>query len=203
MPVSISPLPTPARRLIVAVEARDPLTWAAATARAEVAAVNYPAGVLSVSDLLMADVVEPQTADPRARSDFRIDVIPALEFAAGHPISMYFEIYNLLPDAEQFASYDVQLTVIVKEIYRTGAALRKLLGDLADAWGLTPEGGEAVRLRFNKDARVQARDVLPEHLRIQIPDPPPGRYAIRVLVRDRNASREYQVEREFEITEEK
>ncbi|MBI4546024.1 MAG: GWxTD domain-containing protein [Gemmatimonadetes bacterium] len=189
------------RQFLVGVEAREPLTWHAAVGRAVVPARQFPAGRLAVSDPLLADLVEPRVAEPQARPDFRIVPNPAMSYAAERPVALYFEIYNLLPDPEHYAAYELELIVTVKEIHRTGPALKKLLGELADKWGLTPEGSQSVQLRFEKQARVLARDLIPEYFQVQLPDAPPGRYALRLLIRDRNAGREAAVEREFRIHE--
>ena len=184
--------------LMVAVEAHA-ATGAAAASRVPVEPVAFPAGQLGVSDLLLGSRVAPLTAEPRGRQDFRVDPSPGLSFVPGAPIAVYYELYNLLPDAEQLASYEIEIAVTVKELYRSGAGLRRLLGDLADKWGLTQEGGEAAKLRYVREARVLARDLIPEHHRLELPDPPPGRYALRLTVRDRIARREASVTREFEV----
>ena len=188
-----------ASRYFVGVEAREPLTWRAAVGRAAVPAARFPAGALGVSDLLLAYDVEPLTAEPVQRSDYRIAPNPAMRYGADEPVSMYFEIYNLLPDADQFASYEVELVVTIEEIDRKGPALAQLLGELADKWGLTAEGTDAVQLRFRKEAHIRARDMVPEFFKVQFPDAPAGRYRLKLTVRDRNANRDVVAERVFRI----
>jgi len=188
-----------ANQYLVGVEAREPLTWRAAVGRVAVPATSFPAGTLSVSDLLLAHDVEPLTAEPTQRSDFRIAPNPAMRYGADEPVSMYFEIYNLLPDADQFASYELELVITIEEIERDGPALAQLLGELADKWGLTAEGADAVQLRFRKEAHVRARDVVPEFFKIQLPDAPAGRYRLKLTVRDRNADRSVVAERVFRV----
>ena len=101
-----------------------------------------------------------------------------------------------------YAAYELELVVTVKELERTGPAVQRILGELADKWGLTAEGTQAVQLRFRKEAHVLARDVVPEHFKIQLPAAPAGRYGLRLVVRDRNADRTVVAEREFRIREE-
>ncbi len=185
---------------IVSAEARDPLSWAAAVHRARVEARSFPAGEPSVSDILMTRSLEVVVDPPRARTDFRMVPEPTLAYAPDDEIGVYFELYNLLPDSDQYASYDVELAVTVEEIHRTGS-LRQLLGALADRWGLTAEGDQAVRLRFSKQNRVLARDMLPEYFTIQLDEPPPGRYGLRLTVLDRNAGVQMVVERTFQVWE--
>lgn len=190
---------SPAPQYLVGVEARDPLTWRSAAGRVVVPATTFSAGTLGVSDLLLAHDVEPLTAEPVQRHDFRVVPNPAMRYRADEPVSMYFEIYNLLPDADQFASYELELTVTIEEIERKGPAIAKLLGELADKWGLTAEGSDVVQLRFRKEAHVRARDMIPEFFKIQLPGAPEGRYRLKLTVRDRNAGRTVVTEREFRI----
>ncbi|HEX7090959.1 MAG TPA: GWxTD domain-containing protein [Longimicrobiales bacterium] len=188
-----------AQRYLVGVEAREPLTWRAAAGRAVVEPRSFPAGELAVSDLLLARDVEPLRAEPVARADFRIAPNPAMRYGPGDPVALYFEIYNLLPDADQFVSYEVELVVTIEEIEREGPALARIIGELADKWGLTQEGADAAQLRFRKEAYVQARDLVPEYFKVQFPDAPAGRYRLVLTVRDRNADRTAVTEREFRV----
>lgn len=185
---------------IVSAEARDPLSWAAAVHRARVDARSFPAGEPSVSDILLTRSLEVVTDPPRTRTDFRMVPEPTLTYAPDDEIGVYFELYNLLPDSNQVASYDLELAVTVEEIHRAGSFLQ-LLGELADRWGLSAEGDQAVRLTFSKENRVQARDMVPEFFTIRLDEPPPGRYGLRLRVLDRNARVQLEVEREFRVRE--
>ena len=185
---------------IVSAEARDPLSWAAAVHRARVDARSFPAGEPSVSDILLTRSLEVVVDPPRTRTDFRMVPEPTLTYAPDDEIGIYFELYNLLPDSDRLASYDLELAVTVEEIHRTGSFVQ-LLGELADRWGLTAEGDQAVRLTFSKQNRVLARDMLPEYFTIQLDEPPPGRYGLRLRVLDRNARVQLEVEREFQVRE--
>jgi len=164
-----------------------------------VPATRFPAGTLGVSDMLLAYHVEPLAAEPVRRSDFRIAPNPAMRYGVDEPVAIYFEIYNLLPDSDQFASYELELTVTIEEIERKGPGIRRLLGELADKWGLTAEGSDVVQLRFRKEAHVRARDLIPEFFEIQLPGAPAGRYRLKLTVLDRNADRSVITEREFRI----
>ena len=185
---------------VVSAEARDPLSWAAAVHRAPVDARSFPAGEPSVSDILLTRSLEVVTDPPQTRADFRMVPEPTLTYEPDDEIGVYFELYNLLPDSNQVASYDLELAVTVEEIHRTGSFLQ-LLGELADRWGLSAEGDQAVRLTFNKQNRVQARDMVPEYFTIRLDEPPPGRYGLRLRVLDRNARVQLEVEREFRVRE--
>lgn len=184
---------------VVAVEAREPVTWKAAVGRSTIESKAFPAGQLAISDILLAHEVEPLTESPATRSDFRIAPNAELSFPRDAGVHLYFELYNLLPDDEQYASYEVELRVTIHEIERGGPALVQQLAELADKWGFTKEGTSPADLRFEKQARVLARDMVPEFFNIALPGAPPGRYTLDLIVRDRNSGREAETSREFRI----
>lgn len=184
---------------VVGVEAREPLTWRAAVARAIVEPKFFPAGELSASDLVLADIVEPLDSVPESRADFRVVPNPEMTYAPGERVALYFELYNLLPDEEQYASYEVELEVTIEEIDREGLGVIAGLADLADKWGLTSEGTTPAELRFTKQQRVVARTVVPEYFDIALPDAPPGRYGLRLTVRDLNGGAEASTTRTFHV----
>lgn len=184
---------------VVGVEAREPLTWRAAVGRAVVDPRFFAAGELSVSDLVLARVVEPLDSLPQTRAEFRVVPNPEMTYGLDERVSLYFELYNLLPDSEQYASYEVELEVVVEEIHRTGPGILQGLAELADKWGLTKEGTTPAELRFEKQQRVLARTVVPEYFDIALPGAPPGRYGLRLTVRDLNADREVSTTRTFHI----
>jgi GWxTD domain-containing protein len=189
------------RMHLVGVEARDAVSWGAAVGRTRVPPKAFPAGQLSLSDMLLADRVEPLVENPQRRADFRVQPNPARVFERSGDVAFYFEIYNLLPDSEQFAAYELDLTVSVDEIHRRGT-LGTIVGAIADRWGLSRLGTDAAQIRFERQARVEARDLLPEHFRVTLDNAPAGRYVVRLVVRDRNAGREASTEQEFWIGQE-
>jgi GWxTD domain-containing protein len=188
----------PERAYLVAAEVRDPITWASAAHRTRIGGKSFPAGAPSMSDVLLANRVEPLVENPTQRHEFEMDVEPTLSFRRNQPIALYFELYNLAPDAEQFASYELRLAVYLQEIYRKGL-LGQLAGGAGDALGLTDEGRQSVELEFGREERVLARDMIPEYLNITLDDASPGRYVVELVVTDRNAGTEMTTARTFEI----
>ncbi|HUH11629.1 MAG TPA: GWxTD domain-containing protein [Longimicrobiales bacterium] len=189
----------PDGRYIVGVEAREPLTWRAAVGRATVDPKLFALGELSISDILLADVVQPLDTLPASRTDFRIVPNPEMVFRPDQGVNLYFELYNLLPDDDQFASYEVELAITVEEIEREGPGVLQALAELADKWGFTKEGTSPAELRFQKQQRVVAQDILPEYFNVQLPGAPRGRYGLSLTVRDQNAGTEATTTRTFHI----
>lgn len=183
---------------LLAVELRDPITWATALYRERIGALAFPPGEPSVSDILVANDIVPTIEEPHERHEFRIDVEPTMAFDRNQPVHVYFELYNLVPDLEQFASYDLELVVYLQEIYREGL-FSEIAGSLADAFGLTPEGGRSIELRYEKEARVVSRDMIPEYFSVTLDDPQPGRYLMELRVTDRNAGVVMTTARTFDI----
>lgn len=188
----------PGRSYLVATELRDPITWATATFRERVPPRAFPSGSPSLSDILVANRVEPLVEDPASRHAFAIDAEPTLSFDEGQPVHVYFELYNLVPDDEQFASYELELVVYLQEIFREGL-VSQIAGSVADVLGFTPEGGRSVELRFQREARVLARDLIPEFFSLTLDDPRPGRYTMELQVTDRNGGQVMTANREFFI----
>lgn len=171
-----------------------------AVGRGEAEPSSFPPGELGISDLLMADLVRPLHDSARARSEFHVQANPAMEYASGDPIHLYFELYNLLPDAEGYVSYDLELEGTILELDRSDEPrIIEQLAELADKWGLTAEGTAPAQLRFSKSQRVLARDAVAEWFEIEIPDAPSGRYSFRVTVRDANGAREATAMREIRV----
>ena len=183
---------------IVAAEVRDPITWATGMRRERIGGLSFAPGAPAVSDILLANTVEPLVAEPLLRHEFDIDAEPTLTFGGAQPVVLYFEIYNLLPDAEQFASYELELMVYLDEAFRAGG-LRRLAGAVADAFGLSEEGSRSVELRFDKEERVAARDMIPEYFSLALDDPAPGRYTLELRILDRNSGVEMSTTRTFQI----
>ena len=186
------------KAFIVAAEVRDPITWATGMRRENIGGRTFAPGTPTVSDILVANRVEPLVEEPLLRHEFDIDVEPTLTFGGGQPVALYFELYNLVPDAEQFASYELELVVYLDEIFRAGG-LRQLTGAVADAFGLSEEGSRPVELRFDKEERVVARDMIPEYFSLTLDDPTPGRYTLELRILDRNAGVEMTTTRTFQI----
>lgn len=187
---------------LVSVEAREPLTWHAAVGRAAVEARSFPAGQLAVSDILLAEEVEPTSVSPIEREDFRIVAKPGVTYDSGEQIALYFEVYDLVPDDDDYASYEVELAFGLEAIDREKRTLlAQYIGELADRWGFTAVGTDAVYVTFEKQVRLRAQEVVPDYFTVVIPEAPAGTYEIRIKVTDLVSGEEARSERVFSIVE--
>ncbi len=132
--------------------------------------------------------MRPLVKEPRRRLDYDFVPNPALEYAPGDPVHLYYELYDLQQDAEGFASYDVALQVKINKLYREGT-VNQILGGLADLWGFTVAGDDRLELRFRREVDLKGRDRVTEYLRLELKDAPPGDYEIRVRIWDRLGER--------------
>jgi GWxTD domain-containing protein len=189
----------PGGPLVLAVEARDEVTWRAAASRDTFTAEPFPEDSLSVSDILVADFVKPLVEDPRRRSDYEVWPNAALEYKSGEPVHIYYEIYGLQPDAEGFALYDVALQVRVKRLTR-GGGVAALLGLLADAWGFSIVGDDRLELRYSREVKLDGRDRVTEYLSLDPQEVPAGEYEIRLRIWDDVGEQMARRRRSFEVT---
>lgn len=184
----------------LAVEEYDSAAHRVAVLRRELVPRAFKAGELQVSDLLIATGIQATTGSPLARTDFDIRVNPAATFDGRDKIGVYFELYGL-GDAQGYGEYEAELVVTITQLERTGSSIRRALGDLADRWGLTQEGKDVAQVTFHKESRTSARAVVPDYFFVQLPaDPPAGKYALTLTVRDRVTGKSVTADREFRIS---
>lgn len=189
---------------LVSVEAREPLSARSAVGRVAIEPRSFETGGLTVSDILLAHLVEPIHPDPTSRDDYRIVPNPTMRYGLDQPVAMYFEIYGLKPDDEGYVEFELDLTVTLTDLDRSDRMLiARLIGELADKWGATPVGADAAQIRYYRQARVLARDVVPEYFAVTLPDPPAGNYEVRVKVKDVIGAGESITERSFGIVRER
>lgn len=170
-------------RLWVSVEVRDAVSWRAAVARDTVTATLFPEDSLSLSDILLAELLRPRALEPLRRADYEITPNPARVYVPYQAVHIYYEIYGLARDREGYASFEVSLAVRVKKLQREGP-LAEFLGLLADTWGFSVVGDDRVELRYRREINMEERDRVTEYLRIELPEVPPGEYEIVLKIWD-------------------
>lgn len=180
------------------VEARDPLSWRAATARDTFTARRFAAGALQISDILLADFLHPQVEQPSERAELEIRPNPRRVYEPGHPVYLYYEIYDLQPDSAGYAAFDVALGVKVTRLDR-GGGFANLLGLLADAWGFSIVGDDRVEVRFAREVWIGDRDRTIGWYEIDLGEAPPGEYEVRIEVTDRQTRQTARQERAFKV----
>lgn len=150
---------------------------------------------LAMSDLLVADVIEPRVAGASTREQLTIAPSRGLAFRPLDPIHIYFEMYGLTVDEDGLATYEAELTVTEVSEERRGVLARVFRG-AADLLFGGDEGPSTVR--WERTAPVRD-DRASDFLRIELPDLEPGLYAIAIAVTDRASGARATRERVVEI----
>jgi hypothetical protein len=171
------------------VESREPASGRSARALAELRVVDYPAGRLSLSDILVARRIVPRrgTAESiRERGDLLIVPNASLSFLPGDTMSLYWEAYGAAPDSAGTARLEVELALRVTELTRAPELTAKVLGGLADAIGLSEKGDDriALRYRFDRAVPLDSSGRIPNFLALELGNAPPGKYLLQLTVKD-------------------
>jgi hypothetical protein len=192
-------LPSGERRL--RIEGIDPAVHGAKS-RAHVV-VDLPASRdsgLSLSDLLLARPPRVPVGAMRQWSDAKVDALAGTRLFARDTFALYWEAYALRPDSVGDVAVEVELTVTLVEMARTGDAVSRGLANVADLLGLTPEGDERLSMRFTKRERLDGRDRVPQLVSLSVGEAPIGRYRVEVTVRDLTAGTTARTAREFTLS---
>ena len=192
-------LPSGERRL--RLEGVDPAVRGAKS-RAHVV-VDLPASPdsgLSLSDLLLARPPRVPVGAMRQWSDATVDALAGTRLSARDTFALYWEAYALRPDSLGDVAVEVELTVTLVEMARTGDAVSRGLANVADLLGLTPEGDERLSMRFTKRERLDGRDRVPQLVSLSVGEAPIGRYRVEVTVRDLTAGTTARTAREFTLS---
>jgi GWxTD domain-containing protein len=153
----------------------------------EVEVPDYDSGRLLLSDLQVAyRVVEAGTdADPKSvRGKWQISAAPSRAFRAGDPVYVYFEIYNLARDSFGNTRYEVGYEV------RRG---RKKLKTLA-----RKGSGEMVTVSYQQ---VGTSPDESDYVELDLRKGKPGRYRVKMTVKDLVSRQETVREGRFQILE--
>jgi GWxTD domain-containing protein len=155
----------------------DSVPRPAARARHEIDVPDLWGG-LAVSDLLLAETITPKRDEPARRADLGIVPRRSVQVAVADPLFIYFEVYGLATDAGGAARYEAEL--VVEDAARRNVAQRALRGLRRVAGGAPSEP----RLRWERTA-APADGAVIEYLRVELSDPTPGEYVMRLTITDR------------------
>ena len=182
------------------LEAIDPAVDAAA-ARAHVALdLSTPlTDRLTLSDVMIGRRTGTGAERPRSWRDARISPLAALRVLPRDTFALYWEAYGAAPTATGAVQLEVALRVELLEITRNGNALARLLGNVADVVGLTPEGDAQLGVRFARSEPLDGRDRIPLTFTLSLGTAPAGRYRLTVSVHDTVSGQRAETQRDFVI----
>jgi GWxTD domain-containing protein len=167
---------------LLRLEARLPAVERAARSTSPLLLRAYGTDSLMLSDVLVAEQVEPRDSGFARWRDFLL-VPSAGRFTPDAPVGLLWEVYNLTPDSTGTARYTVEIRITVRDIERRGFAAR-ILGGIGDAMGLTARGDDAVALSYDRQARARPGGTQVEYLSVELEDAPKAEYAISLTVTD-------------------
>lgn len=183
---------------LLRLEARPPATQRAARGMTELTVERFGAGALALSDVVLADRIEPRDSAPLRWTDYLIDP-SAGRVRHGAPIAFLWELYNLTGDSAGVGRYRVELGIAVRAIERLGFAAR-IVGGVADAVGVTALGDTLVALSFERETNVRGRAGLPTQVDVELRGAPDGDYTATVTVTDLRTGQAAQRRRDFVVT---
>jgi hypothetical protein len=82
---------------------------------------QFDGGQLAMSSIVLASSIEPAAGDdPFVRHGLRILPNPYRRFSRAKPVYVYFEVYNLTPDAEGQSAFVVEYTTLLRKEKKSG-----------------------------------------------------------------------------------
>jgi hypothetical protein len=184
---------------LLRLEARLPALERSARSTSPLLLRSYGTDSLMLSDVLVAEQVEPRDSGFARWRDFLL-VPSAGRFTPDAPVGLLWEVYNLTPDSTGTARYTVDVRITVRNIERRGFAAR-ILGGIGDAMGLTARGDDAVALSYDRQARARPGGTQVEYLSVELEDAPKAEYAIAITVTDQVSGAKQEALRRIVVTE--
>ena len=161
----IARLEVPPGKYRLEVSARDRLSGRMGVYRLDVEVANYERGRLRLSGLELArQVGEGKEGDRFTRHGMRVSPLPTQALRSGQSVFIYYEVYNLRPDASGLTNHSVECSVWVG----ANKVLSKLLPGFV---GRGPGAQDAERRAVELDLKGLS----------------PGKALLRVTVKDLNS----------------
>lgn len=167
--------------------APDSLPRPLARARLGVLAEEYPRDRVSLSDLLIADEITPRVPSVTRRDELVIEPSRTLVFRPGDPVSLYFEVYGLVPDRDGWGHYRAEV-VVSDSANRSLGLVERLTRGVQE---LFRRGTDSVtRQSWERTVQLDRQDDrVADYLTVGLPELRPGVYRARIKVTDlRNGS---------------
>jgi len=106
----------------VAFFVRQPATNRLGGWKDEMRIPRFDGGGLAMSSLVLASSITPASDKGLfTKNGLRIIPVPAKRFARNQPVYVYFEVYNLVPDADGKSSFVVEYTAALRKEKKSGA----------------------------------------------------------------------------------
>ena len=168
------------------VESREQASGRSARALAMVDIADFPSNRFALSDVLVAERIEPRNPalPPRGIGDYLIVPNAAMKFGPRDTVYLYWEVYGATGDTTGVGRLEVSLSLTVSALDRGRAIEARILGGIADVTGLSAKGDERVALRYDRTVAILPGNRIPNHLAVDIGEAPYGTYTLELTVRD-------------------
>jgi len=187
----------------VRLEARDAsVVGAMGRSHAELSLTPFDPSRLESSDLLIADRITAPASTRMSWHELGLKPRGDLTIAPRDTFSLYWENYGLRPGPDARLFFEVRLVVTLLELDRGTDPIRNLLGNIADAVGLSAVGDQQLGMRFDRNEALDGRDRVPGLVTIGLGTAPPGRYRLDVIITDKNSGQNTRAQRQFTIRRE-
>jgi hypothetical protein len=169
--------PVPPDSYHVAFFLRQPATNRLGGWKDELRVPSFAADQLAMSGIVLASSVEPSTdTGIFVKNGLRIMPNPSKRFERSQPVYVYFEVYNLAPDAEGKASFIVEYTTLLRKEKKSGT--KKVFS----IFGGSAKPATTLALERETQATTSA-----EYLALDLNKAGTGDFRLSIRVKDRNS----------------
>ena len=184
-------LAIPAGRYLMEVGVKDRLSQSRGRYRQEVIVEPYGSQGLQISDLQLAWRIETELTGSRfSKGEVRVIPMPTRTYGTGQSVFVYYEIYNLSQDEFGQTNYEVSYTVTSND--NPGAV--GIISSLT-RW----RKGKREELSVTYDQQGTAAQEA-EYVELELENRPPGKYLLKVTVKDRNSGETVEKDAGFVIS---
>ncbi|MSS71573.1 MAG: tetratricopeptide repeat protein [Candidatus Latescibacteria bacterium] len=177
----------------LAVQVTDRVSNRMQAYRQKVRLDRFGADSLQISDIELAQHVAPQTgSDPFVKNGLRVLPMPSRAYRRDQNPFLYYEVYNLRPDAAGQTRYRVDYIIRARRRENLGVKILSTLGRLI---GSDEQKGE-LTISYELNG-TQQTDFL--HVELNLQEARPGSHTIRVAVTDLNSGARTERETSFRI----
>ncbi len=175
------------------IRARNPESGRIGIYRMPIVAQNFDSDRLTLSDIQFSHTIRPATKDDKfVKHGLTVGPYPFHSVYRNRPISVYYEIYNLQPDAQGKTAYTIDYAVTLVKSKKGGitAPVQAIGGMFGD--------GAKQRITSTVSRHGRSSDVV-EYIGFDLSELPPGTLELTVRVTDQMSGKEVASTRRFQL----
>jgi hypothetical protein len=142
---------------------------------------RFDEGRLAISSIVLASAIEPVSAnnDPFVRNGLRILPNPYKRFPHAKPVYVYFEVYNLMANAEGRSSFAIEYTTLLRKEKKSGA--KKVFSIL---------GGDSKPATTLVTEREVEATTSTEYVALDLERAGKGDFRLSITIKDKNSGKQ-------------